>query len=109
MPNTLIGTTVEARYGTRLIADLCPGVRLPQPWTPDNLDTLGFEVVGRLLHVVDFERDHAVAKMLLLRGWIDRSTLVSNQLDHGAAQIQVHKIDRHALNRTALFDPGVSL
>jgi hypothetical protein len=85
------------------IADLCPRVCLPNPWTPHNLNALAPQVIRRLLHVVDFERDHAAAEMLLLRSRIDRSALVSNQLDDGASQVQVHEIDRHA--QTGLLDP----
>lgn len=37
------------------IADLCPRVGLANPWAPDDVDTLGLPIVGRLLHIVDFE------------------------------------------------------
>ena len=70
----------------------------------DDLDTLGFEVVRRLLHVVDFERDHTVAEMLLLRSRLDRSALVSNQLNDSAPQIQVHEIARSGEGRGARLE-----
>jgi hypothetical protein len=54
------------------------------------------QIVGRLLHVVDFERDHAVAEMLPLRRGIDGDAVIRDQLDDGAAELQINEIDRHA-------------
>src|SRR6266481_1704823 len=71
------------------VADLRPRIGLPDSWAPDDVDTLGFQIVGRLLHVVDFERDHAVPEMLVLWSRGDRSALVRDQLNDGATQVQV--------------------
>src|SRR6516164_681646 len=71
------------------VADLRPRIRLANSWSPYDLDTSGAQIVGRLLHVVDFERDHAIPEMLVLWSRVDRSAVVRDQLDDGAAQVQV--------------------
>ena len=58
------------------VADLRPGIGLANPWTPDDIDTLGPQIVSRLLHIVDFERHHAVSEMFSLRGRVDRSAFI---------------------------------
>jgi len=58
------------------VADLRPGIGLANPWTPDDVNTLGRQLVGRPLHVVDFESDHAVSEMFSLRGRVDRDAFV---------------------------------
>ena len=58
------------------VADLRPGIGLANPWTPDDIDTLGPQIVGRPLHIVDFERNHAVSQMLSLRSRVDRGAIV---------------------------------
>ena len=67
------------------IADLRPGVGLAEPWTPDEICTLGPQIVGRLLHIVDFECHHAVSQMLGLWSRVDRDAFVRDQLDDGSA------------------------
>src|SRR6267143_4268359 len=66
------------------IADLRPGIGLAESWTPDDVDAFGLQIIGGFLHVVDFEGDHAVAEMLVLRGGFDDGTLIGDQLDGGA-------------------------
>ena len=51
----------------------------------DGRDRFGPQIVGRLLHVIDFERDHAVSEMLRLWSWLDSSAFVGDELDDGAA------------------------
>src|SRR5215471_16945082 len=46
------------------IADFRPRVGLANSWAPDDLDTVGLQIVGRLLHIVDLERNHPVSQML---------------------------------------------
>ena len=70
---------------------------------PDDVDTFGSQKVGCLLHVVDFERDHAVPQMLGLRSRVDLCVFVCDQLDDCAAENQIHKIDGHT--QTRVLDP----
>ena len=49
-----------------------------------------------MVDVLDFECDHAVAEMLLLRRRIDLGPVIGDQLDRGAAKLQINEIDRHA-------------
>ena len=62
-----------------------------------------------MLHVLDFERDHAIAEMLPLRRGIDGDAVIRDQLDDGPAQLQINEIDRHAepgtLDPIARFHP----
>src|SRR5262249_2196584 len=85
------------------VADLRPRIGFPDPRTPDDLDTLASQIIGGALHVVDFERNHAVSEMLLHRSGVDSSALVRDQFDDGAAEVQINDIDRHA--HTGLLDP----
>ena len=39
------------------VADLRSRVGLANPRAPNNVDTLGAQIVDRLLHIFDFERD----------------------------------------------------
>ena|SRR5215472_287419 len=77
------------------VADFCPRIRLAHPWAPDNVDTLGPQIVGRLLHIVNFERDHPISQMLALWSRIHGSAIMLDQLDDGAAQIQIGQVDGH--------------
>ena len=58
------------------VADLRPRVGLANPWPPDDVDALGRQIVGRPLHVVDFECHHAVSEMFSLRGRVERSAFI---------------------------------
>src|SRR6516165_11662879 len=67
------------------VADFRSGVGVANSWAPDDVDTLGPQIVGRLLHVVDLERNHPVSQMLGLWSRVDCSAFVCDQLDDGAA------------------------
>jgi hypothetical protein len=71
------------------IADLSPLVRLTNSRAPYDLDTLGLQIDGRLRHVVDLERDHAVPEMLFPWSRLDGSAVVRGQFDDRAAEVQV--------------------
>src|SRR5271166_7029756 len=77
------------------VADLRPRVRVANSRAPYDLDTLGPQIVGRLRHVFDFERDHAVPEVLTPWSRLDSSALVRDQFDDRAAEVQVHEINRH--------------
>src|SRR5271169_3345215 len=66
------------------IADLSPRTGFSNSRAPDNVDPLLLQIVRRLLHVVDLERDHAVAEMLPLRRGIEGDAVIRDQLDDGA-------------------------
>src|SRR5215472_15939876 len=85
------------------IADFRPRVGLANSWAPDDLDTVGLQIVGRLLHIVDLERNHPVSQMLGLWSRVDCSAFVCDQLDDGAAEIQIDQVDGHT--QTRAFDP----
>src|SRR5216683_6657115 len=85
------------------IADFRPGIGLAESRAPDDVDTFGLQITGGLLHVVDFEGDHAVAEMLVLRSGFDCDARVRDQLDGGAAELQVDEIDRRPQPRA--LDP----
>src|SRR6266851_5212477 len=76
------------------IADFRPGIALAESRAPDDVDAFCLQVIRGFLHVVDFEGDHAVAEMLVLRSGFDSGTLVGDQLDGGAAELQVNEVDR---------------
>jgi hypothetical protein len=40
-------------------------------------------------------RQAAWLEVFILRSRLDRSTLIRDQLDDGAAQVQVHEVERH--------------
>src|SRR5215469_15485698 len=67
------------------VTDLSPRIGLANSWAPDDVDTLGPQIVGRLLHIVDLERNHPISQMLGLWSRVDRSTVIADQLDGGAA------------------------
>ena len=85
------------------IADFRPGISLAESRAPDDVDAFGFQIFDGFLHVVDFEGDHAVAEMLVLRRRFDCDALVRDQLDGGAAELQVDEVDRRS--QTRLLDP----
>src|SRR5574342_198359 len=81
------------------IADLRSGVPFAELRPPDEVDPLRPQEFGRRLHVIDFERHHAIAEVLVLRSGLNGSALIRNELDCRTAQIQVHKAHRHAKRR----------
>src|SRR5215471_1049090 len=89
------GTTAEARCGSRWGCRFLPSNTSREPVAPDDVDTLSAQIVDRLLHIVNFERDHAVAEMLGLRSRVDCGAVVSDQLDGSAAKVQIDQVDRH--------------
>ena len=75
----------------------------------------GLQIVGYLLHVVDFERDHAIPEMLVLWSRVDGSALVRDQLDDGTTQIQVYEVqgtprpERSIRSRDFTVNPSTSV
>src|SRR5829696_6203616 len=78
------------------VADLGPGIGVAHHRAPDDLDAFPLQVLGRFLHVVDFQRDHSVAEMLQPRRRVDRHAFVRDQLDDGAAEVEIHEVQRRA-------------
>src|SRR6516164_5018119 len=85
------------------IADFGAGIGFADPRAPHNVDSFLLQIVGCLLHVVDFESDHAISEMLVLRCRIDRRPLIRDQLDGSAAEVEVNELDRHA--KTGALNP----
>ena len=85
------------------IADLRPGIGVAEARAPDDFDAFGLQVIGDFLHVVDLEGDHAVAKMLVLRSGLDGGAVIRDQLDGGAAELQINEVDRRTQSRA--LDP----
>src|SRR5436309_2071785 len=92
----------------RDFAHLAAGIGRCDTRAPSDVDTLRLQIVDRAVHVLDFERDHAVAEMLRLRRGIDLSAIIGDQLDRRAAELEIDEVDRHAeagaLNAVALAD-----
>ena len=76
LPDRINRPIQSARQSRVEVADLRPRIGLPGSWAPDDVDTLSPQIVGRLLHVVDFERNHAVSQMLGLWSRVDRDAFV---------------------------------
>src|SRR5260221_552937 len=89
------------------VADLRPRIGVADDRSPDDIDALLPQFRDGLVHVVDFERHHAVAEMLQFRRRVDRGALIGDQLDDRPAQIQIDEIERGAgpLDAVARLDP----
>src|SRR6266849_598587 len=89
------------------VADLGPGIGRADDRAPDDIDALLLQIVGGLLHVVDFEGDHAIAEMLALRSGIDGDAFKGDQLDDGSAKIEIDQTEGRAgpLNAVAGLHP----
>ncbi len=85
------------------IADFRPGIGLAESRAPGDFDAFGLQIIDGFLHVVDFEGDHAVSEMLVPRSGLDGRAVIRDQLDGGAAELQVDEIDRRPQPRA--LDP----
>src|SRR5579862_6470193 len=78
------------------VADFGAGISGPDDRTPDDADAALFEIGRGRAHIADFERQHAIAEMLALGFRRHRDALIRDQLDGGAAEVEIGKVERAA-------------
>src|SRR5215831_8059236 len=83
------------------ILDLGSRILVADSRPPDDVDPLRLQILDGLLHIVDFERYHAVPQMFLLGGGLDGSALIRDEFDDCAAQVPVTQV-HWPTQRTAL-------
>src|SRR5580704_10694840 len=84
------------------VANLRPCVVVAEHRPPNRLDPLRLQIGHSLLHVLDLERHHAIAKMFQVRLRRDRNTVIGHQLDCRSTKTEIDEVQDRAARP---FDP----